>query len=80
MPTGRRAYIPEPSLAGSTYRLLSESGHRWALALERKVEPALDVRCLVSRSDVPLPLLPDTDMLTPTYAQSQVQLSIRLNM
>lgn len=80
MPTGRRAYIPEPSLAGSSYRLLSQSGHRWALVLEREVEPALDVRFLVSRSEDSEPALADADMLTPTYAQSQFQLSIRLNM
>lgn len=80
MPTGRRAYVPEPSIAGTAYRLLSQSGHRWALALERKVEPALDVRFLITRSDDAQPVLSDADMLTPTYAQSQVQLSIRLNM
>lgn len=80
MPTGRRAYIPEPSLAGSTYRLLSQSGHRWVFALDRKVESALELRFLVSRSDDAQTVLSDADMLTPTYAQSQFQLSIRLNM
>lgn len=79
LPAGRRAYASEPTLGGTAYRMLSGSGHRWVASLERKVQDGWVVKVWASLGNQGS-VAEGTDMLTPTYAQSQIQCAVRLNM
>lgn len=80
MPTGRRAYGSEPTLGGTSYRIMSGSGHRWTASLERKARSGWALKALAVLGATPEPPPEGSNMLTPTYAQSQFQLAVRLNM
>lgn len=80
MPNGRRAYVSEPALGGTAYRMLSGTGHRWVASLERKGAKGLAVNVRVAFSNQPAVLAEGATMLTLTYAQREFQCAVSLNM
>jgi hypothetical protein len=59
--------------------MLSGTGHRWVASLERKVQDGWVVKVWASLGNQGS-IGEGTDMLTSTYAQSQIQCAVRLNM
>ncbi|MBO75753.1 MAG: hypothetical protein CMD33_10815 [Flavobacteriales bacterium] len=77
---GRRAYIPEPSLAGTPYRMITGSGYRLASVLQRKVLSGFTWLVAVAYSNRPGNPEVSENMLTLTSAQTEISLSIRMNL
>ena len=77
---GRRAYIPEPSWIGTSYRMLSGSGYRMASLLQFNHPNGWSWLAMVVRSNRPAALEVGDNMLTLTSAQTEFNLSIRMNL
>ena len=77
---GRRAYIPEPSWIGTSYRMLSGSGYRMASLLQFNHPNGWSWLAAVVRSNRPAALEVGDNMLTLTSAQTEFNLSIRMNL
>ena len=77
---GRRAYIPEPSWIGTSYRMLSGSGCRMASLLQFNHPDGWSWLAAVVRSNRPAALEVGDNMLTLTSAQTEFNLSIRMNL
>ena len=77
---GRRAYIPEPSWIGTSYRMLSGSGYRMASLLQFNHPDGWSWLATVVRSNRPAALEVGDNMLTLTSAQTEFNLSIRMNL
>ena len=77
---GRRAYIPEPSLAGTPYRMITGSGYRLVSVLQRKVLSGFTWLVAVAYSNRPGNPEVSENMLTLTSAQTEFSLSIRMNL
>ena len=77
---GRRAYIPEPSWTGTSYRMISGSGHRLASVLQCKHPSGWTWLAAVVRSNRPAEGEISDNMLTLTSAQTELSLSIRMSL
>lgn len=78
--TGRRAYISEPNWSGSSYRMITGTGHRLSSVVQCEHPTGLTWLLAVVRSNVPTEAESVQDMLTLTSAQTELRLSLRLSM
>ena len=78
--TGRRAYIPEPSWTGTSYRMISGSGYRLVSVLQRKHPSGWTWLASIVRSNRPAEGEISANMLTLTSAQTELSLSIRMSL
>ena len=78
--SGRRAYIPEPSWTGTSYRMISGSGYRLASVLQRKHPSGWTWLVGMVRSNRPAEGEISGNMLTLTSAQTELSLSIRMSL
>lgn len=77
---GRRAYIPEPSWTGTSYRMITGSGYRLASVLQCKPSSAWTWLVAVVRSNLPADGGGNPNMLTLTSAQTEWKLSMRMSL
>ena len=77
---GRRAYIPEPSWTGTSYRMISGSGHRLTSVLQCKHPSGWTWLAAIVRTNRPAEGETSANMLTLTSAQTELSFSIRMGL